>query len=39
LRAESFTGCVKMIEIGIATPTVDPLSGAMVSNSIGGPVG
>ncbi len=38
-RAEGFTGCVKTIEIGIATPTVVPLSGAMLSRSIGGPVG
>jgi hypothetical protein len=30
---------VKTIEIGIATPTVVPLSGAMLSSSIGGPTG
>ncbi len=39
LRAEIFTGSVKVIEIGMATPTVVPLSGAMLSSSIGGPVG
>jgi hypothetical protein len=30
---------VKTIEIGIAIPTVVPVSGAMLSSSIGGPLG
>ena len=38
-RAWTFTGSVKTIEIGIATPTVVLLSGAMPSSSIGGPLG
>ena len=39
LRALIATGSVKVIEIGIATPTVVSESGAMPSRSIGGPVG
>src|SRR3954453_2883826 len=38
-RAFGFTGVVKAIEIGIATPTVVWPSGAMLSSSIGGPLG
>jgi hypothetical protein len=30
---------VKITEIGIATPTVAPVCGVIVSNSIGGPAG
>ena len=39
LRAFALTGSVKAIEIGMATPTVVSLSGAMPSSSIGGPFG
>jgi hypothetical protein len=39
LRASTFTGLENTIEIGIATPTVVPSSGAMLSISIGGPCG
>src|ERR1700712_753230 len=38
-RAFGFTEPVKLIEIGMATPTVVSLSGAMPSKSIGGPLG
>jgi hypothetical protein len=39
LRADTFTGLENTIEIGIATPTVVPSSGAMLSINIGGPCG
>ena len=39
LRAFALTGSVNEIEIGMATPTVVSLSGAMPSSSIGGPLG
>src|SRR3954468_8638991 len=33
------TGFVKITEIGMATPTVVPVCGVIVSSSIGGPAG
>ncbi|BBC91652.1 hypothetical protein SRO_0476 [Streptomyces rochei] len=38
-RALAATGSVKTTEIGMATPTVVPLCGVIVSSSIGGPAG
>src|SRR5882757_570525 len=38
-RAEVATGLVKTTETGIATPTVAPFCGVMVSSSMGGPLG
>jgi hypothetical protein len=38
-RAFSPTGFVKITEMGIATPTVAPVCGVIVSSSIGGPAG
>ncbi|GHF17148.1 hypothetical protein GCM10014715_85320 [Streptomyces spiralis] len=38
-RAFAATGFVKTTEIGMATPTVVPVCGVIVSNSIGGPAG
>ena len=37
--ADALTGLENTIEIGIATPTVDWSSGAMLSMTIGGPCG
>lgn len=38
-RAFAATGFVKITEIGMATPTVFPVCGVIVSSSIGGPAG
>ncbi|GGJ69233.1 hypothetical protein GCM10010121_095000 [Streptomyces brasiliensis] len=38
-RAFAATGFVKTTEIGMATPTVVPVCGVIVSSSIGGPAG
>ncbi|BDM74581.1 hypothetical protein HEK616_80680 (plasmid) [Streptomyces nigrescens] len=38
-RALAATGFVKTTEIGMATPTVVPVCGVIVSSSIGGPAG
>jgi len=38
-RALVATGFVKITEIGMATPTVVPVCGVIVSSSIGGPAG
>ena len=38
-RALDATGLVKTTEIGMATPTVVPVCGVIVSSSIGGPAG
>src|SRR5690242_18544499 len=38
-RALAATGFVKITEIGMATPTVVPVCGVIVSSSIGGPAG
>ncbi|GAA3807697.1 hypothetical protein GCM10022403_047280 [Streptomyces coacervatus] len=38
-RALAATGLVKTTEIGMATPTVVPVCGVIVSRSIGGPAG
>jgi hypothetical protein len=38
-RAFAATGFVKITEIGMATPTVVPVCGVIVSSSIGGPAG
>jgi hypothetical protein len=38
-RAFADTGFVKTTEIGMATPTVVPVCGVIVSSSIGGPAG
>lgn len=38
-RALAATGFVKITEIGMATPTVVPVCGVIVSSSMGGPAG
>ncbi|GAA3110689.1 hypothetical protein GCM10017687_24040 [Streptomyces echinatus] len=38
-RAFVATGSVKTTDIGMATPTVVPVRGVIVSSSIGGPAG